>query len=269
MENDTWFNELDDNMIEIIDNNKDVSKSENMFDDNDENIKYIYIDEIINKNIDDYTSNEILQYECSIAYFIQVLIEGTTNNKIRTSKKYDKNLTFEKMNGMIEYLEWISNASKILALRINQKIIKYIPSYIPIIIRSSYNFCSKYTQCKEFYSKYNLPTCKDHHYVHATIKYDIDSVIFFLQYILKNSIQINDEDFNNLYLSIKTISFVTRHMAKEISYIDFIMEKNSEFFHRNNPSELKKNKKDDKAFKKNIHLNIDKNHNIYNILSDI
>ena len=249
---DCWFNGVDDKMVEII--NNDLIKDECgeaeadkqlELEDDDEHIdptEYIYVEDILNKASDELNSNQLIQYECSIAYFIQVLMEGSNINKIKSYKTYDTDLTFEKMNDIVQYLTWISNTSEILAKRINQELLVYVPDGKPSIVRSSYNFCTGCTQCKKFYRKHEIPNCKEHHYVHSLLKYDIDSVIIFLQYIIKNNIMMNKEELNNLYLSIKTICFVTRHMAKEISYIDYITKNNSETFHRNNPIDLTKKK---------------------------
>lgn len=250
---DSWFNDLDDKMVEIINNNlikeedegDDLDKFPPAICENDEPLEtteFIYIEDILNKNPEQLTSNETIQYECSIAYFIQVLIEGSNLNKIKSLKNHDNNLTFEKIADIITYLKWISNACKILSKRINQELLVYQYDDKPFIVRSSYNFCTKYTQCKNFYSKHEIPSCKEHHYVHSLLKYDIDSVISFLQYIIDNTISVNKEEFNNIYLSIKTICFVTRHMAKEISYIDYITKNNSETFHRNNPIDFGRKK---------------------------
>lgn len=60
------------------------------------------------------------------------------------------------------------------------------------------------------------------------------------------------EELNNLYLSIKTICYVTRHMEKEISCVDFITKNNSETFHRNNPIDINRKKH---AIKRAFYLN--------------
>jgi len=262
---DTWFNELDEKTIEIINNNlikeeevdgdgdyslnNAITEPDNNDNDSDgddnknETItKCICVDDILKKNPEILSSNELIRDECSIAYFIQVLMEGSTANKIRSTKIHDTELTYDKMQNIIEYLHWISLASENLAKRIKQELLIYHPEQKPAIIRSSYNFCTKYTQCKNFYSRHETPNCKEHHYVHSLLKYDVDSVIVFLKYIIKNNLTISKEELNNLYLSIKTICFVTRHMAKEINYIDYITKNNSETFHRNNPIELNRKK---------------------------
>jgi hypothetical protein len=48
------------------------------------------------------------------------------------------------------------------------------------------------------------------------------------------------DEYINLYSSIKTICFVTRHMDNEISIIDQLTKNNSEPLHRANPSSDKK-----------------------------
>ena len=249
-EMDSWFNDLDDKMVEIINNNliKEEESSDNEFSgysaetiaEPTEIQEYLYIEDIINKNSSELTSNEVIQYECSISYFVQVLMEGSNVHKIRSIKVHDTNLTFDKIKDIISYLSWISTASDVLSKKIGQELIPYYPEDRPFIVRSSYNFCTRYTQCKNFYSKHEKPTCKEHHYVHSLLKYDVDSVIAFLNYVIDDQIILNNEEMDNLYLSIKTICFVTRHMAKEISYIDYITKNNSETFHRNNPIDLNK-----------------------------
>ena len=273
---DDWFNDMDDKTIEII--NKDLIKEDPAENDDEpeqyitpdgnNNIsaetEYIYVEDILTKDLNDLSSNEIIQYECSIAYFIQVLIEGTNINKIKTLKTYDSDLTDDKITDIIIYLKWISNACEILTKRINQEVLVYVPDLKPSIVRSSYNFCTKYTQCKNFYSKQEAPNCKEHHYVHSLLKYDIDSVIYFLQYVTNNNIILEKDDLNNLYLSIKTICFVTRHMSKEISYIDYITKNNSENFHRNNPIDLSKKKNLFRTMDKNMYnQNYKPDHNYY------
>lgn len=276
---DKWFNELDEQTIEII--NKNLIKEEDSGSDtdihnqpdelnkiidgfkdsqfeNNNTIEDLYIEDIISKDPNELSSYQAIQYECSIAYFIQVLMEGTQFNRIKTSKNHDCDLTLNKLTYIMNYLEWISKTCENLSKRINQQLLIYKPLQKlnkdtkkiekPIIIRSSYNFCTKYTQCKNFYSKQEIPTCKEHHYVHSLLKYDIDSVIAYLDFIINNKIEISQDEYKNLYLSIKTICFVTRHMAKEISYIDYITKNNSELFHRNNPIDLhKKNKTQNKS----------------------
>lgn len=246
----SWSNAFDEQNIEVINNEvmggeivQEDKKNSEIVDDSSNSItKCICIEDVMKEDLTTLTSNEILQYECSIAYFTQALFEGDTNSKLKSTKKYDNELTFEKIKSIIEYLQWISNACFFLAKKIKQEIIPFKDSENPTIIRSSYNFCSRYTQCKNFYSKHQEPICTEHHYVHSLLRNDIESVIAYLNFICQNKIIFTKENLDNVHMSIKTICFVTRHMAKEISYIDYITKNNSEMFHRNNPVDVNKKK---------------------------
>lgn len=247
----SWSNTFDEN-IDIINSSADIDEFniknndlEKIF--SDPNTKCICIEDIMKENLNNLTTNEILQYECSIAYFIQALFGGVINNKLKSNKNYDNDLTFEKIESIIEYLQWISNACIFLAKKIGQEIIPFKCTDPPTIIRSSYNFCSMYTHCKNFYSKQQEPTCTEHHYVHSLLRNNIESLIEYLNYVNKNNLPFNKEKTDNINMSIKTICFVTRHMAKEISYIDDITKKNSELFHRNNPINVNKKKSTTKS----------------------
>lgn len=247
---DEWNDDVNDVPVEIIEaaihtklNDGIVKEDYDIPDDNlseDGNglvSSNICIEDIIAQDPTHHLSLTLIQYECSIAFFIQILMEKLSEKV----KNYDENtsMSIEDIKGIIEYLSWISKASGVLAERIGQEI-KIYPASLdsaekPTITRSSYNFCEGYTQCKNFYSRYNDPTCNEHHYVHSILKYDTDSVLHYLQYTLDNNAVIDSDDFNNLFLSIKTICFVTRHMAKEIGFIDHFTSNHSEIFHRNNP----------------------------------
>lgn len=275
-EHDSWFNDIDEGSVEIIsplqlgplvspsqpelrlesDLNPDPSLSpdanphagmnhpDHMDIDMSEQgpIKSICVDETITKDPAALSSYVVLQCECSIAYFVQVLMEESVSGiKHRTDEDIN-GLSFEKMTHISEYLQWIYQASLNLSQRIGQETLSYQPDGPPSIVRSSYNFCTKYTQCKNFYSKHETPTCREHHYVHALLCYDVASVIEFLNYVVREQVLITQTELNNLYLSIKTICFVTRHMAKEISYINYITKNNAETFHRSNPIELHRRK---------------------------
>lgn len=244
IEDDIWFNELDEMTIDIISKEVEVvpivSQNDspleipNIYNPNDKLTEYIYIEDILEKNPETIYTIEIIQHQCSLISGIQILLDGDTHNKIKKNNIYIENIEYDKIVDIIIYLKWISLASKTLADRIGQELIKYIPNDDHILMRSSYNFCTKQTQCKNFYNNNNIITCKDHHYVHAILKYDTDSIISFLTYINLNKIKISQEQLSNLHLSIKTIGFVTRHMAKEINYIDYITQNKSEMFHKNN-----------------------------------
>ncbi len=294
-----WFDESENQTVEIINLNPvaasaseiadNIQQTNFTFDDNEENsIENISIEETIKRDPNKIDANELIHFECTISYFIQVLLENSIGKKIKTDTEIKvSNLDCEKIKDIISYLKWIANSCESLANRIGQALIIYNESTKPSIIRSSYNFCSKSVQCKNFYSKNELPTCKEHHYVHCILKYDIDSVIHYLEYVIKHSVVMSDEELNNLYSSIKTICFVTRHMSREINYIHYITKNNSNCFHRNNPADFKKKNchiKKNQIQKKNFQKNkngtgnndkskktpiVNLNYNRYSILSEL
>lgn len=240
------------------------------------------IETIINKIPENYKSCDIIKMECDIIILVQTMLDtlftfdiirgtvtkntalGEESERINQPSEINSACTTQqtiknKQNmllDIIQYLTWISKASEILANRIGQPIIKYKSKPHFGILRSSYNFCNKEVECKNFYRKSQLPTCTEHHYVHNMLKYDTDSVIHNLQLFLSlaqptilngqvsdigtSDIGTSEFDIGDIMISIKTISFVIKHMNKEISHIEYITKNNSELFHRNNPYLFKK-----------------------------
>lgn len=239
--NSEWELNLEGYTIDIIDS----IKIQNVTPANNENIEVenIYVEDIIACKPEQLTITNIINHQHSLTFFIQSLLEGSTIDTIKTRKNHDNTLSKNKIYDIINYLKWISNASLYLAKKINQPLLQYKSENKPNLVRSSYNFCQKYTNCHNFYCKNLEPTCRDHHFVHSILKHDVDSIIYFLSNVLKNNIQMNNEEKNNLQLSIKTLCFVTRHMSREINHIDNITNKNPELFHRNNINSQTKKKR--------------------------
>lgn len=210
----------------------------------DPNIKSQCIDEIIEKTPRDLGSCELIQMQCSVACFIQSLTEKKISNASSKANAGDFRqpssglIVFEREDtaSVLEYFQWISRSSLELAARIGQTIITPAPG--KEILRSSYSFCPRSTHCKFFYSKVEAPTCQHHHFVHALLKHDVDSVINYLNHILKLSGTITMIEISNLNSSINTICYVARRMSKEISFIDQRTEGGSEQFHRDNPIDI-------------------------------
>lgn len=187
--------------------------------------------------------NQTVSDPNEIQFITPVTLSAVCPDFQMRTKKTDKLMSSERLSDIIIYLKWMSSVSELLANRIGQDLIKddiVDTNTYPQIIRSSYTFCVKSTQCKNFYNKNEFPTCKNHHYVHSLLKYDIDSIIVFLQHIANNDIDLTMDQLNNIFLSIKTICFVTKNMQKEIYYIHYITKNNSEIYHRNNPIDMHK-----------------------------
>jgi hypothetical protein len=205
-------------------------------------IKSQSIDDILRIKHHEKSSCELIQMQCSMTYYIQTLTEKKICSASATASSGDFHqpsasvIVFEQEDTktVLEYFQWISKTSQELARRIGQSVSIPIPGNE--IQRSSYNFCKRSTLCKLFYSKVESPTCPYHHYVHALLKHDVDSVINYLKYILSNSGTITMSKISNLNSSINTICYVARRMSKEISFIDQRTEGGSEEFHRDNPT---------------------------------
>lgn len=239
--------------------------------DSDDGTQIIFVENILLKDPLTMKANEVIQDQCTIGYFTQVLFEGSPFNKTKQNRDSEcghlystsnstsyspshtmsqstpstvdpcKELTIEKLTDIISYLSWISLSAGILADRIQQEHMHFVlDENYPRIVRSSYNFCVKYTQCKNYYTKKEKPTCNEHHFVHSILKYDVDSVIAFLRHIVGKNRLLSWDERESVYSSIKTVCFVTRHMAKEIGYIDYLTKKNSEDYHRSNPIDVTK-----------------------------
>ena len=242
---ESWFNDPDENTVEIVTPIETVIETTELSEESNSNeqenvviqetneVKPIYIDDIIVKEInDDVNSYSIIQDQRSVSSFVQSLMESFMNYNSETENIID----FDKLESIYEYLSWIRDTSCILANRIGQNTTYYRKNN-GTIIRSSYNFCKKSEHCQFFYNKQEEPTCTSHHYVHSLLKLDIESVLAFIRKTIDNQQTLTNSCINNVYLSIKTICFVCCRMATEINIIHCLTRGNSEQFHRNNPYE--------------------------------
>ena len=187
------------------------------------------VDDIIKKNINSIETIEILRCQYTIAHFLQKVID----NEIDTNERNHFHTT---INDLIKYIKWISKSSSYLCNKIGQEE-KYVElNDFSIITRSSYNFCINGIQCKKFYVKDEEPTCCEHHYVHNLVKYDCDILLNFINKNLGKDKLF--DNISNIYSSIKTISFVTRHMFKEL-YSIYDIDKNYEKYYKNNPVKIR------------------------------
>jgi hypothetical protein len=156
------------------------------------------IDEIINiKNYKIFNPLEIIEK--------QIKVIDSVMKHFRLYRL--ENIEFIKKN-----LAWIGASSEYLTILIKQPINKNKTNNL---MRSSYKFCNKKTDCQCQYgflfnkkSKY----CINDHYVHNKILSDIENL---LNYIQKNSsLNILEQDIRK---GIETINYVLNHMYQELS----------------------------------------------------
>jgi hypothetical protein len=199
------------------------------------------VDDLLQTNPDLYDSCTLMRHNCALSLYVQTLAEKTINFKNRGPLA--NHMT--QLNDICNYLDWLGNGCDVLAKRIGQVRCEKIvvqPATKPTITRSSYNFCQKTSQCKDFYVGNSEPRCTEHHFVHSILKSDIDSLTTFVRYCTGNIVEILDTDYDNIFSSLRTICYVTRHMAKEIANVEIGSGSSSEAYHRNNPANYNKKK---------------------------
>lgn len=222
-----------DNKINTIDENETETEAEADTDiesiDGVDTVK-ISVEDILKLDSEVLSIHDILKYQSSLAYFSQCLYE----NNDPTVKKMEKLLDIAK------YFTWVSSAARVLAKRMNQ----ILPPKHDIggnsnsINRSSYNFCPSGYKCDKFYQLQHPVECCEHHYVHSIVAYDGASLVSYLEY-LEVDPDVSDKEnlpkdmLYNIHTSIKTLSFVIRHMFKEYGHIHSSMLK-PETYHRDN-----------------------------------
>jgi hypothetical protein len=222
----------------------------------------IDVDEILKIEPSELLIYDILKCQAALAYFSQSLYESDVENK---------SSTYHKLKDIQTYYQWITKSSEYLAKNINQTLSVIQNTKPNVLLRSSYSFCRNGYKCERFYNDHEI-TCREHHYVHNQVKHDADSLISFIGTVER---ELSDDDFNNIYMSIKTLCFVIRHMFKEFSYINAMTNGNPQKYYRNynssvgesltdkeikhkSPSQLTRNIKSD-AKSTNIHNNNNNN----------
>lgn len=225
-DNDGWFNTWDTSSNSDLIPQKILDEKEIINDivvKNDIETSMICVDDIIVKNYMEMKTMDILNYQSNVIHYVQILFDQKEGDDV--------------IKTIIEYLTWIFDSSAYLAEKMGQKINPHDGNRNRIM-RSFYKFCDKMTQCEAFYGC-NNHICENHHYVHSLVNHDLKSLIEFLS----NIVEMTEENRNECALTIKTMCFVIRHMAKEINFIDCATNGNSEFYHKNKilTDTLKKN----------------------------
>ena len=254
-----WISDTNDGSVDhqLIDEEVDISDDDNVsFDDKeirelieqDLQIKVdeiVVVEDIINLDITKMKTIDILHYQSYLAYYLHSVFIGSEkkNNVISMNSAMSGTMNDLPIDYIIGILNWLSKCTTLLAERINQKLIslpeeefteRSLPKGTQTLVRSFYNFCERGPMCIGYYSLKREPTCTNQHYVHSILKYDIDSI--------KNFLESHRQDYqsflNDINVSLRTILFVINHMYKEINYIDYYSNGESEKLHRHNPMEL-------------------------------
>ena len=248
-----WNTLIDENVYLRVTNSKRIKKKNlntKKIEKQNENVN-ITLDEpdIINK------INLILNYE-----------DDVINNKSSLDLLKDQELVTSYLsryfiqNTKLNYtfvltkVLWLMKISKILALRINQKIITHTKNKKKNtnVSRSSYKFCVHNSQCEYNYGTKKKSCCSDH-YVHAFIYADLQS----LENYIKTKTITNEcfESNREITKCINTIAYVVRHMYDELRNVCLYQKKDNYekvHFNKSNRNFSVSNKKKNKRFNKSI-----------------
>jgi hypothetical protein len=199
----------------------------------------IKVEDILDKNVGDLKSYELLFYENIL---INYVVTYYSQKNMSTKETYNEIV--------VPILEWLLKTSTFLAKKINQSSVEYDDE--ETLKRSSYQFCEKGSHCSEFYNKEKI-TCYHQHYVHSTVAHDIKSLLEYIKRssdyeLMSNTVK---DDINK---SITTIRYVINHMHIEIEQVENYLS-DSETYHRcsniiNTNIRMKKGKLYNKDFSK-------------------
>lgn len=168
---------------------------------------------LIKLDLNKYTNRHLLNYSSYTMLFLKDNINiffNTKNYGKLLSDKDTKYLLF------LEIMRWIKAVCKKLYESIyfenKIKINKDIKIKSKEVSRSSYKFCKYGKKCNNFYGTLSITkACTKHHFVPDLVYNDVDSIIEYCE-TYKDNI-----DCIELQKSIKTISYVLKHMFNELN----------------------------------------------------
>jgi len=161
-------------------------------------------------NIDDIIKierNALKKYNALEIIQMQVIIIDYVGKQFKIFK-------LEDINFYIKYMSWIQLSSLYLTDLIRQPVHK---NKTNILMRSSYKFCNKMTDCTSQYGflfNKKCRNCINDHYVHNKIISDIDNLLNFLKNNYNKDNVLLEQDIRK---GIETITYVLNHMQQELS----------------------------------------------------
>lgn len=132
------------------------------------------------------------------------------NLKFQLKRKYDiHDEKKEFLNWLVTTLEWINKSCMILMNKHDQTM-QFTEHNNNTIPRNSYKFCEFAHECKYYYSKDTR--CYSQHFVYNLVGSDITHLLKFI-----NNIKIyNEHTYNEIRISVNTITYVVNHMYGEL-----------------------------------------------------
>lgn len=140
--------------------------------------------------------------------------------------KYFKISKLDNIDFYVQNLTWIYTSSLYLTNLIRQPVHK---NKTNVLMRSSYKFCNKMTDCVSQYGflfNKKCRNCINDHYVHNKIISDIDNLLNYLKNNCKHdNLLLLEQDMRK---GIETLSYVLNHMEQELSSFTVYFGKNSQ-----------------------------------------
>ena len=250
-----WNTLLDENVYLRVTNNIRVKKkkftTKNLEKVNKNKITDISLDkpDIINK------INQIIKCDDTIIEK-KTSLDLLKNQELITSylSRYFIQNTKLNYTFVLTKVLWLMKISKLLGLRINQKVTNHVKNKKKNnnVSRSSYKFCIHNSQCEYNYGTKKKSCCSDH-YVHTYIYADLQS----LENYIKTKTIVNEcfESNREITKCINTIAYVVRHMYDELRNVCLYQkEENYEkvHFNKSNRNFHVSNKKKNKRFNKSV-----------------
>lgn len=226
-------------------------------------VTYQYsLSDIVTKNPTEINDLTLMEYETYLS---------SNLNKYIKQHEIDKDQIDLKVH--LPKFEWLMSASQHLCKKLgllielhNDPISSIKNGYFP---RSSYKFCEFGYEC-EFNYKHKLKGCYAQHYVHNLVCSDLDVVIKYIRELYE-PINTNNNNYIELCKSMKTITYVVKHMFEELVNVKYRYCSNNEIniskYHieksnKNKYSEFSKKDFHTKDFHtKHSHKNLQKNKN--------
>jgi hypothetical protein len=171
---------------------------------------------IILQNYTKWNTIDILRYQTYIISFIKqnFSIFVSTNIEYKIKEFIEK---CDVRDDFFKYINWLI-ATTLQLCKINkQELLKQKHADLDnscnnqdlIIARSSYKFCVYRSKC---INKYKNNNCTKHHFVYDLLYADLNSLINYVEYSKKISI-------DEIMKSINTINYVLHHMLNELMEI--------------------------------------------------
>lgn len=175
------------------------------------NTTIVNIIRLIKHDLNKKTMKHLLNYASYTMLFLKDNIHIFFNTKY-----YGKFLSDEdtKLLLFMEIMRWIKLICKTLyestypGKKINKESKESTSK--SSVSRSSYKFCKYGKKCKDFYNN-DIKKCAKHHFVPDLVYNDVNSII---EYCIRSKDNI---DCVELQKSIKTVSYVIKHMFNELN----------------------------------------------------